>query len=171
MIFRPFYSFDTGCAAYLFGCGGLGKCAVVDAHVEDVEEYLTFAEAKGMRITHVIDTHVHADHRSGGGPIATKTLLISWKGGSLRGEERAREGPPEAPEEPGLVAYDKITGEEVGFAKLPAAPIGTPMTYVVDGKQYIALTVTGSPPKVVAMSLPPTGFVPNEQPVSTPLKK
>ena len=32
MIFRPFYYFETGCAAYLFGCGGLGKCAVVDAH-------------------------------------------------------------------------------------------------------------------------------------------
>ena len=31
MIFRPFYYFETGCAAYLFGCGGLGKCAVVDA--------------------------------------------------------------------------------------------------------------------------------------------
>jgi hypothetical protein len=30
MIFRPFYHFETGCAAYLFGCGGLGKCAVVD---------------------------------------------------------------------------------------------------------------------------------------------
>jgi quinoprotein glucose dehydrogenase len=91
---------------------------------------------------------------SRGGPIATKTLLISWKGGSVRGEERVREGPPEAAEEPGLVAYDKITGEQVGFAKLPSAPIGTPMTYMVDGRQYIALTVTGSPPKVVALTLP-----------------
>jgi quinoprotein glucose dehydrogenase len=89
-----------------------------------------------------------------GGPIATKTLMISWKGGSLRGEERAREGPPEAAESPGLVAYDKRTGEEVGFAKLPAAPIGTPMTYMVDGRQYIAVTVSGTPPKVVTLSLP-----------------
>lgn len=66
MIFKPYYYFDTGCAAYLFGCGGLGKCAVVDAHEEDVDAYAAFAESKGMRITHVIDTHVHADHRSGG---------------------------------------------------------------------------------------------------------
>src|SRR5690606_4464021 len=36
MIFKPYYYFETGCAAYLFGCGGLGKCAVVDAHEEDV---------------------------------------------------------------------------------------------------------------------------------------
>jgi glyoxylase-like metal-dependent hydrolase (beta-lactamase superfamily II) len=73
MIFRPYYYFDTGCAAYLFGCGGLGKCAVVDAHEEDVEAYVAFAESKGMRITHVVDTHVHADHRSGGLALARRT--------------------------------------------------------------------------------------------------
>jgi hydroxyacylglutathione hydrolase len=70
MIFKPYYYFETGCAAYLFGCGGLGKCAVVDAHEEDLDEYARFAAAKGMRITHVIDTHVHADHRSGGPALA-----------------------------------------------------------------------------------------------------
>jgi glyoxylase-like metal-dependent hydrolase (beta-lactamase superfamily II) len=72
MIFRPWYRFETGCAAYLIGCGTLGKCAVVDAHEEDVEAYLAFAASKGMRITHVIDTHVHADHRSGGSLLAQK---------------------------------------------------------------------------------------------------
>jgi glyoxylase-like metal-dependent hydrolase (beta-lactamase superfamily II) len=73
MIFRPFYRFETGCAAYLFGCGGLGKCAVVDAHESDVDAYVEFAATKAMRITHVIDTHVHADHRSGGRALAEKT--------------------------------------------------------------------------------------------------
>jgi hydroxyacylglutathione hydrolase len=72
MIFRPYYYFETGCAAYLFGCGSKGKCAVVDAHEEDVDAYAAFAESKGMRITHVIDTHVHADHRSGGPALARK---------------------------------------------------------------------------------------------------
>jgi hydroxyacylglutathione hydrolase len=72
MIFKPFYYFETGCAAYLFGCGGLGKCAVVDAHVEDVDAYADFARSKGMQITHVIDTHVHADHLSGGSALAAK---------------------------------------------------------------------------------------------------
>ncbi len=70
MIFRPFYYFDTGCAAYLFGCGTVGKCAVVDAQERDIETYTAFATAKGMTITHVIDTHVHADHRSGGRKLA-----------------------------------------------------------------------------------------------------
>ena len=66
MIFRPFYYFDRGCAAYLFGCGTLGRCTVVDARADDVDTYVTFAASKNMRITHVIDTHVHADHLSGG---------------------------------------------------------------------------------------------------------
>jgi len=70
MIFRPYYYFETGCAAYLFGCGSRGMCAVVDAHEEDIDAYATFAQSKGMRITHVIDTHVHADHRSGGQALA-----------------------------------------------------------------------------------------------------
>jgi hydroxyacylglutathione hydrolase len=65
MFFRPFYRFETGCAAYVFGCGGQGLACVVDPHESDVDAYLEFAESKGMRITHVFDTHVHADHRSG----------------------------------------------------------------------------------------------------------
>jgi len=72
MIFRPYFYYETGCAAYLFGCGTLGKCAVVDAHEEDIEAYIAFAASKGMAITHVIDTHVHADHRSGGPMLAAR---------------------------------------------------------------------------------------------------
>jgi glyoxylase-like metal-dependent hydrolase (beta-lactamase superfamily II) len=73
MIFRPFYYYDLGCAAYLLGCGTLGSCAVVDPRADDIDAYITFATAKNMRITHVIDTHVHADHRSGGVSLANRT--------------------------------------------------------------------------------------------------
>jgi glyoxylase-like metal-dependent hydrolase (beta-lactamase superfamily II) len=72
MIFKPYYYFQTGCAAYLFGCGTLGKCAVVDAHEEDIGAYIDFAASKGMQITHVIDTHIHADHKSGGPQLAAR---------------------------------------------------------------------------------------------------
>jgi glyoxylase-like metal-dependent hydrolase (beta-lactamase superfamily II) len=37
------------------------------------DEYIAFASSKLMRITHLIDTHVHADHRSGGPPLAMMT--------------------------------------------------------------------------------------------------
>jgi hydroxyacylglutathione hydrolase len=73
VIFRPYYRFETGCAAYVFGCGGLGLGAVVDSQESDVDAYVEFATSKGLRITHAIDTHVHADHRSGGRALARKT--------------------------------------------------------------------------------------------------
>jgi hypothetical protein len=37
MIFRPFYYYDLGCAAYLLGCGTLGTCAVVDPRADDID--------------------------------------------------------------------------------------------------------------------------------------
>lgn len=76
MIFKPFYDFDTGCAAYVLGCGTLGVGAVVDPQERAVDGYLAFAEAKGLRITHVIDTHVHADHRSGGRVLAERAGAV-----------------------------------------------------------------------------------------------
>jgi glyoxylase-like metal-dependent hydrolase (beta-lactamase superfamily II) len=73
MIFRPYHYFDLGCAAYLFGCGTRGKGTVVDARADDVDAYIAFAGDKGLRITHAIDTHIHADHRSGGPELARRT--------------------------------------------------------------------------------------------------
>jgi quinoprotein glucose dehydrogenase len=77
------------------------------------------------------------------GPLVTKTLLI---GALTRG---GRSGGPR------LVARDKATGQEVASVDLPGMPIGTPMTYMLEGKQYIALTVGGQPvPELVAFALP-----------------
>jgi len=73
VIFRPFYYYDLGCASYLLGCGSVGRCAVVDPRADDVETYVVFARDKKMQISQVIDTHVHADHRSGGVALATVT--------------------------------------------------------------------------------------------------
>jgi glyoxylase-like metal-dependent hydrolase (beta-lactamase superfamily II) len=71
--FRPFHYYDLGCASYVLGCGTIGVCAVVDPRADDVDSYLRFAATKNMRITQVIDTHVHADHRSGGIELARQT--------------------------------------------------------------------------------------------------
>jgi quinoprotein glucose dehydrogenase len=42
-----------------------------------------------------------------------------------------------------LRAYDKATGKEVGAVPMPAPQSGSPMTYSVDGKQYIVVAVSG----------------------------
>ena len=80
---------------------------------------------------------------SSSGPLLTKTLLISAlsSGGTKDG--------------PRLVARDKVTGKELAWVDLPSMAIGTPMTYMIDGKQYIALTVGGEPvPELIAFTLP-----------------
>ncbi|HQT37870.1 MAG TPA: MBL fold metallo-hydrolase [Acidocella sp.] len=63
MILRQFLHQDPVAISYLFGCGGRACCAVVDP-VGDPAAYLRAAEETGMRILFVIDTHLHADHRS-----------------------------------------------------------------------------------------------------------
>lgn len=73
MIFQPFFYPATGCASYLVGCAGKGTCAVIDPRVDEVDDYIAAAAAKGMTIAWVIDTHVQADHRSGGRVLAERT--------------------------------------------------------------------------------------------------
>ncbi len=76
------------------------------------------------------------------GPVLTKTLLIT---GSATGS--STDGPR-------LVAWDKATGVIRGSVDLPTGPTGTPMTYMVDGKQHIAVAIGGSPPELIAFALP-----------------
>ncbi len=59
--------------SYLFGCAGLGKAVAVDVVAGDEEDFIERARQAGARITHVIDTHVHADHLSGGRKLACRT--------------------------------------------------------------------------------------------------
>lgn len=65
MILRPFLYEETACASYLFGCLSHSRIAVVDPHVELVEDYLETAERAGSSIVAVFETHVQADHVSG----------------------------------------------------------------------------------------------------------
>jgi glyoxylase-like metal-dependent hydrolase (beta-lactamase superfamily II) len=53
-----------GCLSYLIGCPGAKAMAVVDPK-RDIQDYLTIAREEGMQISHVFNTHVHADHVSG----------------------------------------------------------------------------------------------------------
>jgi quinoprotein glucose dehydrogenase len=77
-----------------------------------------------------------------GGPVLTKTLVISaLTAGSSNGGPR-------------LVARSKDTGEELGSVDLPTGAIGTPMTYMVDDQQYIAVAIGGRPPQMIAFRLP-----------------
>jgi len=70
MILRQFLHTDPVAISYLFGCGGHAACAVVDP-LGDIQPYLRVADQTGMRIRFVVDTHIHADHRSAGRSLAS----------------------------------------------------------------------------------------------------
>jgi quinoprotein glucose dehydrogenase len=81
------------------------------------------------------------------GVLATKTLLIAGEGGvhtTGNGERVAL-----------LRAYDKTTGADAGAVSMPAAQTGSPMTYMVNGRQFIVIAVSGvNGAELIAYSLP-----------------
>ena len=82
------------------------------------------------------------------GVLVTKTLVIAGERGTFTtpsGEKGAM-----------LRAYDKATGKDAGAVFMPAGQTGTPMTYMLGGKQYIVVAVAGQgfPAELIAYKLP-----------------
>lgn len=71
MLFRQVLHEDRSCASYLVGCPTMGVAAVIDPQGE-TERYTSLAAQHALRITDVIDTHVHADHPSAARELAAK---------------------------------------------------------------------------------------------------
>jgi len=83
MFLRRFYDEGLAQASYLIGCDGSGEAVVIDAN-RDITQYLSAAAAERLRITHVTETHIHADFVSGSRELARRTsatLLLSAEGG------------------------------------------------------------------------------------------
>jgi quinoprotein glucose dehydrogenase len=77
------------------------------------------------------------------GVLVTKTLVICGERSAGKSATMLR-------------AYDKATGKEVGAVPMPAGQTGTPMTYTLNGKQYIAVAIAagGFPAELIAFKLP-----------------
>ena len=86
----------------------------------------------------------------GGGPLVTKTLLVVNSGGRYVADEveSART----------ITAYHKDNGDYLGSVTLPSVPYGNPITYLHEGRQYIAVAVGGgggaAAPELIALALP-----------------
>jgi quinoprotein glucose dehydrogenase len=82
------------------------------------------------------------------GMLVTKTLMIAGEPGTFTLPD-GRQGAM-------LRAYDKITGREIGAVSMPAGQTGTPMTYMLNGKQYLVLAIGGPgyPGEFLAFALP-----------------
>ncbi len=70
MIFQQLVNDEAGCLSYLIGCGRAGAAVVVDPGRDRIHDYVALARRKGLTITHVVDTHIHADHVSGNQALA-----------------------------------------------------------------------------------------------------
>jgi hydroxyacylglutathione hydrolase len=83
MLLKRFYDEQLAQASWLIGCQATGEAAVVDPH-RDAAQYVAAAEAESLTITHVTETHIHADFVSGARELAHATgarLYLSAEGG------------------------------------------------------------------------------------------
>lgn len=64
---------DPSSISYFIGCAGQGKSIAIDVHFDDIDWFITEARKRGVALNYVIDTHVHADHYSGGKALSART--------------------------------------------------------------------------------------------------
>ena len=89
-----------------------------------------------MQVRHSFSDAQFPGQQGAVGLAVTKTLVIM-------GDPQFTTAPAH-PRGAMLRAYDKTTGKEVGAIWMPAPQSGSPMTYMVDGKQYIIVAVSGA---------------------------
>jgi len=83
MFFQHVYDKSLAQASYFIGCQKAGVAAVIDPK-RDVDTYLEIAKANNMTITHIFETHIHADFLAGSRELAQLTgaqLYLSDEGG------------------------------------------------------------------------------------------
>ena len=100
MIVRRFFEPALAQASYLIGCAASGEAIVIDPH-RDAEVYTRAAAAESLEITHVTESHIHADFLSGTRQLASLTgakMLLSdegddqWKYAFADDGQRLRDG-------------------------------------------------------------------------------
>jgi hydroxyacylglutathione hydrolase len=77
MLLKYFYDKKLAQASYMVGCAATGEALVVDP-ARDITPYLEAAQAEGLRITHVTETHIHADYVSGTRELADQTGAVTY---------------------------------------------------------------------------------------------
>jgi quinoprotein glucose dehydrogenase len=117
-----------------------GDTAWQVAHGETPDNVRNHPDLKGVTIPRTGQTGVI-------GTLVTKTLVIAG--------ERQFTTTPDHPRGAMLRAYNKANGQEAGAVFMPAPQTGSPMTYMLNGKQYVVVAVGGAnfPAELVAYRL------------------
>lgn len=122
-----------------------GRITAIDLNTGDHAWMIPHGDGPRKKISEMVGHDVGPLGSGGGGPLLTKTLLFVGQGAGGRGGRAG--GAAHV-----VRAYDKASGRVVAEIPLPGYPSGTPMTYLADGKQYIALATNDG--HIVALSLP-----------------
>ncbi len=85
MLFERFEVEGLSHYSYAVGCPSARALAVVDPE-RNVERYLDFADRHGLEISHVLETHIHADYASGASELARRCGAAVWVSGYDAGE-------------------------------------------------------------------------------------
>nr|MBP8067446.1 MBL fold metallo-hydrolase [Pedobacter sp.] len=83
MFFQQVYDKSLAQASFLIGCQAKGEAIVIDAQ-RDMDVYLKIAAQNNLKITHITETHIHADFLAGSRELAAVTgaqLYLSDEGG------------------------------------------------------------------------------------------
>lgn len=136
MIFRQLFDKESSTYTYLLGDEGSGQAALIDPVVEQVDRDLRLIAELGLRLTVVLDTHVHADHVTGAGTLRERT--------GARTHFSVRGGPACAD----VLLED---GDEIALGAVKLRALATPghtdscMSYVVGDRVFTgdALLVRG----------------------------
>ncbi len=94
MFFKHVYDKSLAQGSYMIGCQATGETIVIDAK-RDIDTYLEIAREEGLRITHLAETHIHADFLAGTRELAAVTgakMYLSDEGGDDWQYEFAHEG-------------------------------------------------------------------------------
>lgn len=84
MFFQHVYDKSLAQASYFIGCQATGEAIVIDAQ-RDIDVYLEIAKQNNMKITHIIEIHIHADFLCGSRELAAVTgaqMYLSDEGGA-----------------------------------------------------------------------------------------
>lgn len=143
MLFRQFFEPKLAQYAYLVGCQKSGEALLIDP-LRDIDQYVAAAEAEGLRITAVAETHIHADFLSGAREFAERfgtRVYLSDEGGPEWASDWARGG-----------AYDVTflkDGDTFSIGNIEIRAVHTPghtpehMSYVVIDRGSGATTPIG----------------------------
>ncbi|WP_319557670.1 MBL fold metallo-hydrolase [Thiomicrorhabdus sp.] len=132
MKIRQLFDYDTWTYTYLVWDEETKEAAVIDSVIEQVDRDMQHIEELGLKVKYLLETHIHADHITGAGPLRKRTgaeIVVHKNSGSACADVLATEG-------------DKFTlgNQEISVLHTPGHT-NNDITYLIDGAAFTGDTL------------------------------